>query len=126
MSEFKVLKCEHCGKTAIVLANDGCPTICCGEAMKELVPGAVDAALEKHVPAVSRENDGSLSVQIGSVEHPMTEEHYIVWIALVSDTGFRIEYLKPGDKPEVRFQAAEKARAVYAYCNLHGLWKKEL
>lgn len=125
MSEFKVLKCSVCGKTAIVLSGDCCPTVCCGKPMEELIPGSTDAAQEKHVPVITRQ-DGWLEVNIGSVDHPMTPEHYIVWVALVTENGFTIAHLHPGDKPHVRFPAVDDAKAVYAYCNLHGLWKADL
>ena len=97
---------------------------------KELVPvkaGAVDAAVEKHVPAVQVEGN-LVRVNVGEVEHPMTEAHYIPWIVLESSHGAQIRWLQPTDAPSVSFLLAEgeEPKVVYAYCNLHGLWKKDL
>ena len=124
---MKFYICEHCGNIITKLNDSGVPVVCCGEPMKELVPGATDGAYEKHVPAVTI--DGStVSVQIGEVEHPMTPEHYIQFIALETAQGCQIKYLKPGDKPTAQFILADgdQAAAVYEYCNLHGLWVKEV
>ena len=124
---MKVFRCEKCGKTLLTLVDSGCIPRCCGDPMTVLEPGTTDGALEKHVPAVAAE--GSFySVQVGEVEHPMLEAHYIMWIALETDSGVHVKYLKPGDKPAARFllPAGEKAVAAYEYCNLHEFWKKEL
>lgn len=88
-----------------------------------LVADSVDAAKEKHVPAVRKE-DGRLVVEVGSVTHPMEEKHYIEWIALVSDKSVDIRYLNPGEAPKAEFEG--NSGVVYAYCNLHGLWKTEV
>ena len=96
----------------------------CGEDMQEIIPGDRDASEEKHVPVYKTEGD-KVIVSVGSVEHPMFPEHYIEWVALVSDKGFRIAYLEPGQQPCVECLEDEKVEAVYAYCNLHGLWKTE-
>ncbi len=124
MKEFKVLRCEGCGKMVITLKDSTCPTKCCGEPMTELTANTTEAAVEKHVPVVTRESNKIL-VNVGSADHPMIPEHYIEWIALVSDKGFRIAYLEPGQQPCVECLEDEKVEAVYAYCNLHGLWKTE-
>lgn len=124
---MKFYKCLTCGKIIVVLTDTGVPTICCGENMKELVAGEVDAALEKHVPVVAV--DGNiLNVTVGSVEHPMLAEHYITMIAVETDKGFQVKNLKPGEAPKASFALApdEKAVAVYEYCNLHGLWKADI
>ena len=98
--------------------------MCCGQAMSEIVPGTVDASLEKHVP-VYEVNGQKVSVKVGAAEHPMVDEHYIEWVALQTKSGNQRKSLKPGDKPEVCFSICENDEvvAVYAYCNLHGLWK---
>ena len=124
MSELKVFVCEKCGKVHVELKGSPCPTVCCGEDMKELVANTTDAAQEKHVPVVTRESD-KVVVTIGSVEHPMTEEHFIEFVILETESGFRVAELHPGDTPRVEFLSAEGVKAVYAYCNLHGLWKTE-
>lgn len=124
---MKIVKCNECGKIAIIQVDSACPTKCCGEAMTELVPGAVDGALEKHVPAVTAQGSRIHAV-IGEVEHPMLDAHFINFILLETEGGYQVKSLKPGDKPEADFIVADgdKAVAVYEYCNLHGLWKKEL
>lgn len=122
----KFLRCEHCGNMVGVLNDSGVPMICCGEPMKELVPNTTDAANEKHVPVVTVEED-ILKAVVGSVEHPMEEAHYIQFIFVETDKGGHRRALKPGEKPEAEFNLhGEKPIAVYEYCNLHGLWKKEL
>ena len=117
-------KCPVCGEMVLLVKKAKCTPSCCGKEMTELKAGAVDAAVEKHVPACTVA-DGKLSVKVGSAEHPMAEEHYIEFIAVETEDGFTLRYLKPGDKPEAEF-AASGAVAVYAYCNLHGLWKADL
>ncbi|PAV39241.1 desulfoferrodoxin [Megasphaera sp. ASD88] len=94
-----------------------------GQKLVRLVADSVDAAKEKHVPAVRKE-DGRLLVEVGSVTHPMEEKHYIEWIALVSDKSVDIRYLNPGEAPKAEFEG--NSGVVYAYCNLHGLWKTEV
>jgi len=102
----------------------GVPVICCGEPMSEIVPGTTDAAVEKHVPVWTVEN-GIVHVKVGSVEHPMLPEHYIEWVSLQTKQGNQRKELHPGEKPEVCFALCEgdEVEAVYAYCNLHSLWK---
>ena len=117
-------RCPVCGEMVLMVKKAKCTPCCCGKEMVELKAGAVDAALEKHVPACSV-SDGVLCVKVGSGEHPMAEEHYIEFIAVERKDGFDLKYLKPGEKPEAQF-AAEGAVAAYAYCNLQGLWKADL
>ena len=121
---MKFYQCSHCKNIITYVDNKGGPVMCCGEKMQELVPGTVDAALEKHVPVV--EKDGNkVSVKVGSVTHPMLEEHYIVFIAIETKNGSQIKYLKPGEEPAAEFVLADGDEfvAAYEYCNLHGLWK---
>lgn len=125
MSKARFFLCKHCGNLIYMVRASGVPVICCGEPMIELVPGSVDASHEKHVPVVTV-NGSAVSVKVGSVEHPMIAEHYIEWIALETETAIQIKYLKPGEKPAAEFVSAEKPVAVYAHCNIHGLWKTEL
>jgi superoxide reductase len=95
--------------------------------MQELRVGTVDAAQEKHVPVVA-EKDGKVYVQIGSVAHPMVEDHWIEWVYLLTDKGGSFRFLKPGEAPKADFALVEgeKPIEVYAYCNLHGLWKSAI
>ena len=124
---MKFYICEHCGNIITFMKNAGVPVMCCDQKMKELVPGTSDGAVEKHVPAVSVEGQ-KVVVKVGEAEHPMLEAHYIQWIALETESGVQIKNLKPGAKPEAVFllPEGEKAVAAYEYCNLHGLWKKEI
>jgi len=124
---MKFYVCEHCGNKVTFVDNKGVPVVCCGQPMTELVANTTDAAVEKHVPEVKVEGNKVTAV-VGSVEHPMISEHYIQFIALETEKGSQIKYLKPEEKPEASFcvQEGDKAVAVYEYCNLHGLWKKEL
>ena len=123
----KFYRCRHCGNVIQKVVDSKVPVVCCGEKMEELVPGTVDASLEKHVPFVTRIDENTLRIQVGSVEHPMLPEHHIEWILLETKKGFQIKYLEPGDAPEAKFILSDdEAVAAYEYCNLHGLWKKEL
>ncbi len=121
---MRFYKCEHCGNIITKLTDKGVPVMCCGEQMKELKAGTTDAAVEKHVPAVTVEGNKVKAV-IGEVEHPMVDEHYIEWIVLETKQGYQVKHLQPGQAPEACFQICEgdEVVAVYEYCNLHGLWK---
>lgn len=127
MSNNKVLYvCEHCGNLVETIHNAGVPLVCCGQKMKKVEAGTVEASHEKHIPVATVEGD-LVRVAVGSVEHPMAEEHSILWVALESDKGLYRKHLEVGASPEAVFALAdEKPIAVYAYCNLHGLWKQEL
>ena len=122
--EMKFYRCAHCGQIIAIVKETGVPVICCGEKMQEIVPGTTDASLEKHVPVYEVEGN-VVKVKVGSAEHPMMEEHYIEWVALKTKQGNQRKALKPGQKPEVTFALTEgdEVEAVYAYCNLHSLWK---
>jgi len=124
---LKFYICETCKNIIIKIVDSKVPVVCCGKPMKELIPSAVDGALEKHVPAVTIEGN-TVKVQIGEVIHPMLAEHYIQFIALETKNGVKIKNLKAGDEPKAEFILADgdEAVAVYEYCNLHGLWVKEI
>ncbi|MBR6793530.1 MAG: desulfoferrodoxin [Clostridia bacterium] len=118
--------CEHCGNMIGMIHDAGVPMMCCGQKMTKLEPGTVDASREKHLPVVAVEGD-TVKVSIGSVAHPMAEEHHIVWVYLQTDRGGQRKCLCYDGAPEVAFALKdEKPVAVYAYCNLHGLWMTEL
>ncbi len=122
----KFYKCEHCGNLIGMIHNAGVPVMCCGKKMTELVPGTVEASHEKHIPVASVE-EGKVKVTVGSVEHPMQEEHSILWVYLETDKGGQRKTLEVGKEPVVTFHIGkEKPIAVYAYCNLHGLWKTDI
>ena len=124
--DVKFYKCMHCGNIAVKVFDAGVPLVCCGEKMVELVADSQDAALEKHVPAVEVEGN-KVIVNVGSVDHPMLEEHSIQWVYLETEHGGQRRNLKPGDAPVADFSlGGEKPVAVYAFCDLHGLWMTEL
>lgn len=120
----KFFICEHCGNIIAMVKDKGVPVMCCGQKMKELIPCSTDASVEKHVP-VYTVNGNKVEVTVGSVEHPMTEEHYIEWVSLQTKSGNQRKALSPQQAPKVCFSICDgdEVVAVYAYCNLHGLWK---
>lgn len=128
MSEkLKFLKCNKCGNIVESIYDSGAPVFCCGEEMEELVANTVDASAEKHVPSVSVVGN-MVNVQVGSILHPMEEQHYIMWIVLQTKKGIQRKNLKPKDEPKAVFvmENNDEVVAVYEYCNLHGLWKTAL
>lgn len=116
--------CPHCGNIVAMVKDSGVPVVCCGEEMKELTPGTSDASVEKHVPVYTIEGD-TVRVTVGSVPHPMQPEHFIEWVSLQTKAGNQRKALAPGQEPKVCFRLCEgdEVEAVYAYCNLHSLWK---
>jgi superoxide reductase len=123
MNEQKFFKCDHCGNLLGLIHNAGVPMICCGEKMKELIPNTVEAAVEKHLPVFEKDGD-TIIVSVGSVLHPMTEEHHIEFVYLQTEHGGQRKFIKLGADPVVKFALADdKPICVFAYCNLHGLWK---
>jgi superoxide reductase len=123
---MRFFKCSKCGQMVGSIKKTGCDVFCCGEPIEELIPGTTDAAVEKHVPEFTV-NGNIVDVTVGSVEHPMLDAHYIEWIALETEQGAQRKALKPGDAPKASFALTDgdKVVAVYAYCNLHSLWKAE-
>lgn len=121
---MKFYVCETCGNFVGMVKESGVPMSCCGKKMTELVPGTSDGAVEKHVPVYTVDGN-KVTVTVGSVEHPMADVHYIEWIALETAKGAQRKVLNPGDAPKAEFLLTEddSVVAVYAYCNLHGLWK---
>lgn len=122
--EMKFYRCAKCGQMVAIVEKKGCPIMCCGQPMEEVVAGTTDASVEKHVPVIKQEGN-LVTVTVGAVEHPMVEEHYIEWIALQTKQGNQRKKLNPGDKPEAVFALVDgdEVVAAYAYCNLHSLWK---
>ena len=123
---MKFYICKTCGNIITKVKDSSVPVVCCGKAMEELVAGSVEASAEKHIP-VYTVDDNKVFVMVGDVEHPMADEHYIEWIAIETQAGTSIKYLSPNQKPAAVFGigSQDKLVAVYAYCNLHGLWKQE-
>ena len=124
MKNVNFYKCPLCGNVIELMEGNIKRIKCCGQEMELINANTVDAAVEKHVPVYEIVGD-TLIVRVGEVEHPMSEEHYIMWVLLVTeDKNYRVE-LKPGDKPVVKLPYV-KDSTLYAYCNLHGLWKNEV
>lgn len=121
---MKLYKCKHCGNVAWKLVDSGVGMVCCGEAMSLMTPGTTDGALEKHVPVV-KSADGKTVVQVGEVVHPMQAEHYIQFIAAERSDKNRVivQFLNPGETPEMTVCGNPEGLTAYEYCNLHGFWK---
>lgn len=124
--EQKFFICLHCGNLADLVDNKGVSLVCCGDKMAELVPNMVEASTEKHIPVATATPDG-LEVVVGSVAHPMEEKHHIAFVYVETNCGGVRKFMKMDTEPKLTFRFAnEKPVAVYAYCNLHGMWKAEL
>ena len=120
---LQIYKCEICGNFVEVLHEGQGELVCCGQPMKLYKENTTDAALEKHVPVIEKTESG-FKVKIGSVAHPMAEEHHVEWIEAIADgTAYR-QFLKPGDAPEAEFCIKSDNIIAREYCNIHGLWKK--
>jgi superoxide reductase len=119
---LEVYKCQHCGNIVEVMVGDGANIVCCGENMQLQAENTVDAAKEKHVPVIEKGN-GTITVKVGSVAHPMEEKHYIQWIELIADGKVYRQFLEPGQAPEATFCVTAENVTAREYCNLHGQWK---
>ncbi len=117
-----IYKCEVCGNIVEVLTAGGADLMCCGQQMVQQVENTTDAAVEKHVPVLEKK-DGGWQVTVGSVDHPMTDAHFIEWIEISAGNCVCRQYLSPSDKPTAFFPVAADGVTARAYCNLHGLWK---
>ena len=118
---YEVYKCEVCGNIVEVANAGGGVLVCCGKNMTLLEENTVDAATEKHVPVITV-GDGTVTVKVGSVTHPMEDAHYIEWIELIADDVVYRKYLKPGEAPEATFNVTASKLTAREYCNLHGHW----
>lgn len=125
--EQKFYICRHCGNIIAMVKNSGVSVMCCGEKMTEIIPGTTDASVEKHVPIYVVEGT-TVIVTVGADEHPMLPEHHIEWISIQTKFGNQRRVLNPGENPTVAFALCEgdEVEAVYAYCNLHSLWKAQI
>ena len=125
MTELKqVYKCEVCGNIVEVVHGDGGTLVCCNQPMKLKVENTTEAATEKHIPVIEKVEGGVL-VKVGSVEHPMLDNHYIEWIEVHTENNVYRKFLKPGEKPEAFFKLDEEVLFAREYCNLHGLWTEK-
>jgi superoxide reductase len=120
--QLQVYQCGVCGNMVEVVHESAGQLTCCNQPMNLLEENTVDAATEKHIPVVEKV-DGGFKVSVGSVAHPMAEDHYIEWIELIAGDKVYCQFLKPGQAPEATFQVAASEVTARAYCNLHGHWK---
>ncbi len=118
-------KCETCGNIIVYANNSGVPVFCCGEKMKPIESSV--GSTEKHIPMITY-NKNEVVVSVSTISHPMTEEHYIAWIALETSKGVTVKYVREQDIARARFEIedGEEIVAAYAYCNLHGLWSTDI
>ncbi len=123
-ARLDIYKCAKCGSMVEFLEGASCTPQCCGDAMQHMKEGAVDAAVEKHVPVITK-IDGGYKVSVGSIAHPMTDKHYIQWIELIAGDDSLTHFLKPDEAPEAVFMTRAEKVTARAYCNLHGNWKAE-
>ena len=119
---LQIYKCEVCGNIVEMLHEGAGELVCCGQPMQLHEENTVDAAREKHVPVIEQTDTGC-KIRVGSVAHPMSEEHHIEWIEVIADGKAYREFLSPGDAPEATFCIRAAQVTVREYCNLHGLWK---
>lgn len=123
MTGMVFYRCEECGNVVAMLSDKGGTLNCCGQKMDKLTANTTDAAQEKHVPVVTKE-DGKVKAVVGSVIHPMLPEHHIEWIALETKGKIQFVFLERGMEPKAEFEDVDTG-SVYEYCNLHGLWKSD-
>lgn len=121
-AKLQIYKCSACGNIVEVIHGGDGQLVCCSEPMKRLVESTADAATEKHVPVIEK-IDGGYKVKVGSVPHPMTEEHHIEWIELLADGAAYRQFLQPGQEPEAVFMIEAESVSARELCNVHGLWK---
>ncbi|MGI6656802.1 MAG: desulfoferrodoxin [Desulfobulbus sp.] len=118
----EVYKCSICGNIIEVLHGGAGELVCCGKPMELMNENTFDAAKEKHVPVLSKTDNG-YKVVVGSTAHPMEEKHWIEFIELIADGKVYRQDLNPGEAPEASFCVQAAQVSTRAYCNLHGLWK---
>lgn len=120
-NRLEVYKCDVCGNIVEVAHGGPGALVCCGQNMRLLTENTTDAATEKHVPVIEM-GDGTITVKVGSVPHPMEDAHYIEWVELIADGKVYRQYLNPGETPEATFNLSATAVTAREYCNLHGHW----
>lgn len=121
-TKLEIYKCSLCGNMVEMVHGGEGELVCCGQPMEKLTENTTDAAQEKHVPVIES-IEGGYKVSVGSVAHPMAEEHYIEWIELIADGKAYRQFLNPGDEPVAEFAVAAETVCAREFCNVHGLWK---
>ena len=124
--EVKFYYCQHCGNVVVKFVDAGPIPSCCGDEMTELKANVTDGKMEKHVPSVTKINDCTIKVEVGTEPHPMLPEHFIQFIYLETENGGQLQYLHPGSPAVATFCCTDRIKRVYEYCSIHGLWKIEL
>lgn len=119
---MKLFKCEICGNIVELLNDGGGTLVCCGQEMNEILINEEENNYEKHLPYLKRDGN-KVIVEVGETHHPMIEEHYIEWVALVEGNKVNKINLNPGDEPIVEFNVETDNFIVYAYCNIHGFYQ---
>ncbi|HDI53021.1 MAG TPA: desulfoferrodoxin [Candidatus Bathyarchaeota archaeon] len=119
--KLQIYKCDICGNIVLMMHSGVGQLVCCGQPMRLMEEKGEASGYEKHLPVVERVG-GEVRVKIGSIPHPMEEDHYIEWIEVETEKGVMVRFLKPGDKPEAVFKTDEEILKARDYCNLHGLW----
>lgn len=119
---MRLFRCEVCGNLVELINDGGGTLVCCGQDMIELPINKEETTFEKHLPVITK--DGlKVSVEVGSITHPMTDQHYIEWIVLAEANKVQKVLLQPNDKPEAQFEVTSEDFTVYVYCNIHGFYK---
>lgn len=122
----EIYKCEICGNIVELVHESTGELVCCGQKMKLMNENTIDASIEKHIPIILEQKENKIIVQVGEIEHPMTNEHYIEWIEVITKNSTHKIFLKPNEKPKAEFLIQDEILNIREYCNLHGLWKNEI
>lgn len=121
----EIYKCSKCGNIITINHDGNGEVFCCNEPMRLIKENSTEASTEKHIPVLNKIDDINYIITVGEVEHPMTPEHYIEWIEVLTDKNSRLTFfLEPNEKPEITLATKDKIIEVKVFCNLHGLWCK--
>lgn len=120
---LELYHCNICGQMVLVVSEGAGTLVCCNQPMIQIQEKhGEEEGKEKHIPVLEKKGDGII-VKVGSVPHPMVDDHYIKWIEVMGETFLQCATLKPGDAPEMEFCVPyEKVHKVRIYCNKHGFW----
>ena len=120
----QVYRCKVCGNVIEVIHAGVGILFCCNQSMMLMTEKKEDLGNEKHVSIIEK-SDSGFNIRVGSVEHPMNKEHFIEWIELITENEVYRKYLKPGQKPEARFNIVANEVRARIFCNIHGLWSSK-
>ncbi len=119
---YQVYRCEVCGNIVQILHGGVGTLVCCNRSMKLLNELTKDSGMEKHVPVIER-NGNTIKIKVGTVQHPMEEQHYIEWVEAISNDKIYRKHLQPGSKPEVEFVIEGNNIIAREFCTVHGMWR---